>query len=46
LKSWGECSTVEPLKLFERYGYNRQEVKTASIVEEVKERIFGVIKRF
>jgi hypothetical protein len=39
-------STVEPLRLFERYGYNRQEVKTAPIVEEVKERILGVIKRF
>ena len=39
-------SKVEPKKLFQRHGYNRQEVKKAPIVAEMKVKIMGLIKRF
>ena len=39
-------SSVAPLKLFNRYGYNKQEVKIAPIVGRVKDKILGMVKRF
>jgi len=39
-------TTAPPIELFNRYGYSKTEVKTAPIVSEVKDRIFGMIKRF
>jgi predicted transcriptional regulator with HTH domain len=39
-------SKVEPEKLFNRYGYDKEEVKKAPIVSEVKKLILGMVKRF
>jgi len=39
-------SPVPPFKLFNRYGYDKKEVKTAPIVGRVKETILGMVKRF
>jgi len=39
-------SLVPPFKLFNRYGYDKKEVKTAPIVGRVKETILGMVKRF
>jgi len=41
-----KVTTAPPIELFNRYGYSKTEVKTAPIVSEVKDRIFGMIKRF
>ena len=35
-----------PIELFERYGYDKKEVKTAPIVAFVADKIFGMVKRF
>ena len=39
-------SLVPPLKLFNRYGYDKQEVKTAPIVSMVRDKILGIVKIF
>jgi len=39
-------STVEPFKLFQKYGYKKEEVKKAPIIYDVKEKILSVVKRF
>ncbi|CAA6825414.1 MAG: Unknown protein [uncultured Sulfurovum sp.] len=42
-----KISTTEPpSKLFERYGYDKSEVKKAPIVSDVKSKILGLIQRF
>ena len=33
-------------KIFDKYGYQKSEVKTAPIVSKVQDRIMGLIKRF
>jgi len=39
-------TTATPFEIFERYGYERAEVKSAPIVSMVKDRIMGVVRRF
>jgi hypothetical protein len=39
-------TTEPPSKLFERYGYEKEEIKTAPIASDVKSRILGLIQRF
>ena len=39
-------SLVPPLKLFNRYGYDKQELKTAPIISTVKDKILRMVKRF
>jgi len=39
-------TTATPSEIFERYGYERAEVKSAPIVSMVKDRIMGVVRRF
>ena len=39
-------SPVSPQKLFYRYGYNKNEEKTAPIVGVVKKKILGMVRRF
>ncbi|MBU1668080.1 hypothetical protein KKC13_06640 [bacterium] len=39
-------TTEPPSKLFERYGYEKNEVKTAPMVSRVQRRILGLIQRF
>ena len=39
-------TTEPPSRLFERYGYEKEEVKTAPIVSGVKDKILGLIQRF
>jgi len=39
-------SEVEPLKLFRRYGYSKEKVKTAPIVSVVKKKILDVVRHF
>jgi len=42
-----QISTLAPpTELFNRYGYTKTEVKSAPIVSGVKDKIFGMIKRF
>ena len=40
------ATTERPLKLFNRCGYDRVEVKTAPIASVVKDKIIGIVKRF
>jgi len=39
-------TTEPPSKLFERYGYEKQETKTAPIVSGIQNKILGLIQRF
>jgi len=39
-------TTAPPIELFNRYGYTKIETKTVPIASQIKEKIFGVIKRF
>jgi len=39
-------TTAPPSEIFERYGYEREEVESAPIVSRVKEKIMRVVKRF
>jgi len=39
-------STANPLEFFKRYGYDRDEVKTAPISSTVKDKIKGLFQRF
>jgi hypothetical protein len=39
-------STLTPTEIFAKYGYSKSEVKTAPIVSQVKEKLFGMVKRF
>ncbi|CAA6811518.1 MAG: Unknown protein [uncultured Sulfurovum sp.] len=39
-------TTEPPSKLFERYGYDKSELKKAPIVSDVKSKILGLIQRF
>jgi len=39
-------TTEPPLKLFEKYGYEREDVKKEPIVSKVQDRLLGLIHRF
>jgi len=39
-------TTAQPYEIFDKYGYQKSEVKTAPIVSKVQDRIMGLIKRF
>ena len=39
-------TTEPPSKLFERYGYEKKETKTAPIVSGIHNKILGLIQRF
>ena len=39
-------TTAQPYEIFDKYGYQKSEVKTAPIIGKVQDRIMGLIKRF
>ena len=39
-------STEPPIKLFDKYGYTKTDVKKAPIISSVQDKIMGIIKRF
>jgi hypothetical protein len=39
-------STEPPIKIFDKYGYTKTDVKKAPIISSVQDKIMGIIKRF
>ena len=39
-------TTAQPYEIFDKYGYQKSEVKTAPITSQVKEKLMGMFQKF